>query len=436
MVAFIVPTKSIRRAFFYNENKVEAKVAELLWAENFPGKTGKMTEWTKLNMLVKTAAINPNIKVNCVHISINFSPGDVLDTDKLTTIAREYMDGIGFGNQPYLVYQHHDAGHPHLHVVTTPVEADGKPINLHHLGKKKSFPACRMLEKKYGLVDATVQQAEKYELIPAYTPRVEYGKSETKKAIGIVLNGVLDTYKYASLPELNAVLKLYNVMADRGAEGSHIYTHKGLLYRVLDNDGNHVGVPIKASLFRLSADGKELEKPILANLEKRFLKNDVERQKKKSATRNAIDAVLRKHPGAGLKEVMEQLSKKAVDTVLRQNKDGVIYGITYVDHTTCCVFNGSALGKEYSAKGLLERCGAGIARGGQTVRNNRAQDTGDTQGEATAYLPKPPEQPESTTTDSQEPGLLEIMTRAEETYSYVPYDWRKKKKKKRKGLSR
>src|SRR3546814_11355800 len=52
---------------------------------------------------------------------------------------------------------------------------------------------------------------------------------------------------------------------------------------------------------------------------------------------------------------MEQLGNKGVDVVLWENKDGVIYGITYVDHTTGCVFNGSALGKEYSAKGILER---------------------------------------------------------------------------------
>ncbi|MNX78671.1 hypothetical protein D3C86_1102760 [compost metagenome] len=35
----------------------------------------------------------------------------------------------------------------------------------------------------------------------------------------------------------------------------------------------------------------------------------------------------------------------------------MLYGITYVDHTTKCVFNGSSLGKEYSAKAIQERCG-------------------------------------------------------------------------------
>ena len=39
--------------------------------------------------------------------------------------------------------------------------------------------------------------------------------------------------------------------------------------------------------------------------------------------------------------------------------DGIIYGITYIDHHTKCVFNGSHLGKQYSANGIQQRCNAG-----------------------------------------------------------------------------
>jgi hypothetical protein len=34
----------------------------------------------------------------------------------------------------------------------------------------------------------------------------------------------------------------------------------------------------------------------------------------------------------------------------------IIYGITYVDHHKKCVFNGSDLGKQYSAAGIQQRC--------------------------------------------------------------------------------
>ena len=53
---------------------------------------------------------------------------DKLSKEKLKEIANEYMQKIGFGEQPYLLYQHHDAGHPHIHIVTTNIKADGKRI--------------------------------------------------------------------------------------------------------------------------------------------------------------------------------------------------------------------------------------------------------------------------------------------------------------------
>jgi len=52
----------------------------------------------------------------------------------------------------------------------------------------------------------------------------------------------------------------------------------------------------------------------------------------------------------------KSLQKENIDTVLRQNSDGIIYGITYVDHKTRGVFNGSHLGKQYSANAILQRC--------------------------------------------------------------------------------
>jgi hypothetical protein len=53
--------------------------------------------------------------------------------------------------------------------------------------------------------------------------RVNYGKSPTKRGIVNVLDAVLPKYKYVSLAELNAVLKLYNLTADRGKEEGIIF---------------------------------------------------------------------------------------------------------------------------------------------------------------------------------------------------------------------
>src|SRR4051812_7427600 len=123
------------------------------------------------------------------------------------------MNKIGFGEQPYLVYQHFDSGHTHLHIVTTNIQADGRRIDTFNIGRNQSTKARIELEQKYKLVQALGRKITDKEIRPA-CQKIHYGKSETKRAISNVLAYVLNHYKYSSLAELNAVLKLYNVVAD------------------------------------------------------------------------------------------------------------------------------------------------------------------------------------------------------------------------------
>jgi type IV secretory pathway VirD2 relaxase len=126
------------------------------------------------------AAENPRAKTNAVHISLNFDPSEKLSPQTMTEIAQKYMEKIDFGGQPYLVYQHYDAGHPHMHIVTTNIESDGTRIDLHNIGKNQSETARKELEKIYNLVPAeskTQQEAINVKAIKA--EKVQYGKSET-----------------------------------------------------------------------------------------------------------------------------------------------------------------------------------------------------------------------------------------------------------------
>lgn len=273
MVAIIKQGKSLRRAFQYNENKYAEGNATLLSVENFPFSLDKSSQHNRLKMLEKVTALRPDIQVNSLHISLNFSPDEKISDTKMQDIARSYMEQIGFGGQPFLLYRHNDAGHPHCHIVTTNICMDGSRIPLHNIGKSKSEPARIALEKEYGLVRAEDHRKDITSIKPVDARKVIYGKIDTRRAIGNVLAEVLSKFKFTSLPELNAILNLYNVHAERGAEGSRIYQHNGLLYRVLDADGDPVGTPIKASLFH--------NRPTLQNLEKLFIRNDVTRQQYK-----------------------------------------------------------------------------------------------------------------------------------------------------------
>src|SRR5690606_3631992 len=226
MFAIIKTENSIHNIFNYNENKVKQDVAECIGEGNYPMEADKMNLNMKLNRLLKQTALNDNVKRNSVHISLNFDPSETasLSKEKLMNIANTYMDKIGFGQQPYLVYQHHDSGHPHIHIVSIKIREDGSRIDTQNIGRNQSEIARKEIEKSFGLVVAEGHgKNQKQELQPITMGKVQYGKIESKKAIANVLNVVLPTYKYSSLPELNAVLQQYNVLADRGSENSRIF---------------------------------------------------------------------------------------------------------------------------------------------------------------------------------------------------------------------
>lgn len=349
MVAVIKSSASIKNVLQYNENKLKQKVAQLIHSMNYGKDTEQLGFTDKIKTLEKLISLNERTKLSAVHISLNFDPSEKLGKETLKKISDIYMQGIGFGNQPYLVYQHHDAGHPHIHIATTNIQRDGKRIKMQNIGRNQSEKARKEIENEFKLVRAQDHQLkEAYAIKPVNVQKIQYGKSDTRRAITNVLNAILPTYKYASLSELNAVLKQYNIVADRGKEGSRLYNSKGLMYRILNDKGEKVGIPIKASLI--------YNKPTLKFLQEKFEQNKNDKQQHKLRVKNAIDFSFVRKPGQSLQELITALQKERIQLVLRQNDKGIIYGLTYVDHQTKCVFNGSELGKPYSANQIQGRC--------------------------------------------------------------------------------
>ncbi len=426
MVARIKTPNSILRALNYNEQKVKQGHAELLHAANYLKDTDKLNFHDKLKRFNDLITLNEKAKTNSLHISLNFDNTDKLSKDIVTEIATEYMKKIGFGEQPYLVYQHHDAGHPHLHIVTTSIKENGKRIDTFNIGRNQSEQARQELEQLFGLVQAKGRQVKSHELKPIIAQKIQYGKSETRRAITNVLDVVLNNYKYTSLPELNAVLQQYNVIADRGTESSRIYKNNGLVYRILDDKGNKIGVPVKSSLI--------YSKPTLKFLEAKFQQNETARQPDKLRIKNALDLALLKNPNHSLQSLIQALEKQGINTVVRQNAEGIIYGITYVDHRTKSVFNGSAIGKEYSAKAIQERC---LKPGINQHRDNASQQEiskkQSYQKEDTYRQMSLPEKTESEKVLF--PHTLSDLLQPEQQYDYIPYQLKKSRKKKRKQTS-
>jgi len=368
MVPKITTPHNIRRALNYNEQKVKGGRAELIHAGNFLQRPEEMNFYQKMERFQKLMDLNMRSKTKTVHISLNFHPSEneKLTKELLREIADEYMRRIGFENQPYLVYQHHDAGHPHVHIVSTMIRDDGSRINTHNLGRNQSETARKELEIEYGLVQAdkgmTYDLSREFMQKEAFVQKIKYGKSETRRSITNVLDAVVNQYKYTSLPELNAVLREYNVVADRGQENGRIFKNRGLTYRILDENGQKVGVPIKASSI--------YNKPTLVFLESKFSENALGRERDLPRMKAALDWVLLKSPGS-LEEYKTALVKEHISVAIRRGDLGRVYGLTYIDHQTKAVFNGSDIGKAYSANQIIQRFDNGATQEQRKDRNRK-----------------------------------------------------------------
>ncbi|WP_295769308.1 relaxase/mobilization nuclease domain-containing protein [uncultured Mucilaginibacter sp.] len=347
MVAKIKTGRSIIGAINYNEHKVRLGKAELIMAQGYLKEPKSLSFSDKLNRLTDLTDRNERTQVNTLHVSLNFAVGEVLDKILLQQIADDYMEGLGFGGQPYLVYQHNDAGHPHLHIVTTNIKPDGERISFHLLANKASEESRKNVEQTFNLIKAEDQKQSSQVISPISLDQVAYGKTDTKRAITNVVNEIIRAYKFTSVPEFNALLNQFNITADRGSKDSRMFAKNGLIYWVIDANGQKTGVPIKAS----SIYGK----PTMNNLNDRFKLNAAIRKISKPDLTKTIDGALSR--SLTMNDFQNKLKRQMIDVVLRRNDEGRLYGITFIDHRAKTVFNGSDLGKAYSAGMLSAKLG-------------------------------------------------------------------------------
>lgn len=325
--------KSIRGAISYNEAKVREGSAELILASKFGCDVSGLSFSQKLQ---RFELLNQNCTrsaYNTVHLSLNFSPEDKLDTEQLQQIAGDYMQRIGFSNQPYLVYRHSDAAHDHIHIVTTPVLPNGRTINLHNLVQRKSEPARKALEKEYHLTQAAGRKISEG-LKPIPLEKVYYGKAPTKQAISQIVRDIVNSYKFNNLDELNIILRQFNIVADRGSVYSTKYQKGGLTYSVLNAQGEKIGIPVKASDIYTN--------PTLKTLEKKFSTNTIKKAGLLKKVQQSVFSSVAASVNA--KSFMAALQQKGIVCQAHPNANGKSQELSFIDNRNKTVFTASAIG--------------------------------------------------------------------------------------------
>ena len=272
-----------------------------------------------------------------LHISLNPHPDDRLTEQQYEILAREYLDKLGFGEQPYIIYKHMDIDRHHIHIVTVNVNEQGKRLNQDFLFRR-SKKITTELEEKYNL-----HKAQREKISPDMPIRKIDPSDDIKRQVANTVKMVGMRYKFQTIGEYNAILSLYNVRCEPTDGRVNGREYHGLVYFATDDSGITIATPFKASRLGKFASRTAID----SHFEKAKDKIDVATTKRKVADVLA---------GATDKEdLTAKLKAQNMDVVFRYTDEGRIYGVTFIDHNTMTVLNGSRLGKQFSANALNER---------------------------------------------------------------------------------
>ena len=341
MIAKISATENLGGSLGYNFKKVEKGEASiLLAAELYQNKEGR---YTMGEVFADMEALIPKkcrTRKTVFHCFLNPHPDERLSDETLMQIAKEYMEALGYGKQPYIVFKHNDIAREHIHIVSLRVDSRGRKIN-DKFEKRRSKKITDTLERKFGLIPSSkVTDKAMKEM-----PKIDTTQRNIKEQVSNVVRMVLKHYHFCSLGELNAILSAYNLTVEEVKTEFRGKKYDGQVYVPTDDKGNKVSTPIHASdigrgvgyaaVQNKMQKSKQMVKPLIPSVRRKVLE------------------VMRTSPDTG-ERLRQRLEEQGLRVVIRKNEDGRLYGITFIDDERGIALNGSRLGKGYAANKFNE----------------------------------------------------------------------------------
>ena len=341
MIAKISSTENLGGALGYNFKKVQHNEAAVLCVNELrKGFDGTFQMDKVLADMQKAIPEQCRTKKTVFHCSLNPHPDEKLSDERLVQLAKEYMESLGYGKQPYIVFKHNDIAREHIHIVSLRVDFDGNKINDKYEGRR-SKKITDALEKKYHLIPSS-KVSEK---TTTETPKVNVVQGNIKEQVASTIRSAMKHYSFCSLGELNAILSRYNLAVEEVKTEYRGKQYEGLVYVPTDDKGNKVSTPIHASdigrgvgytaVQNKMLKSKQMVKPLIPTVRRKVLE------------------VMRTSPHTE-ERLRQRLEKQDLRVVIRKNESGRLYGITFIDDEKGIALNGSRLGKGYAANKFNE----------------------------------------------------------------------------------
>lgn len=371
MVAKISIGNSLYGSLIYNGEKINKEKGRLLDTNKiYNDGSGTVDIHRAYEDFMRWIPTSSRTERPMMHISLNPHPDDVLSDTDFTRLAHDYMQMMGFAEMPYMIYKHTDIDRHHVHIVALRVGTDGRCISDRN-NFYKNRKVCRELEQRYGL-----KVAAREKITPDMPIKKVDPSGDIKRQVANAVKMVGMRYKFQTIGEYNAVLSLYNIRCEQTDGRVNGREYHGLVYFATDDEGKVIANPFKASRLGKFASRTAID----SRFEKAKDKIDLAPTKRKVA-----DCLAQ---STDKDDFTVKLKDCDIDVVFRYTDEGRIYGVTFIDHNTMTVLNGSRLGKQFSANALNERF-------------NNQQATNDVPLPDTPVIVPEPEQNTDTHSDSQ-----------------------------------
>ena len=300
----------------YNEEKVSEGEAEIIGVFN-KGEDKDIYEAFK-----RLERRNISVKNVSFHMAINPGEGEDMTEGRICSFACDLMQGMGYGNQPFIIYRHHDIERIHYHVLSSRICENGKKVN-DYWENKRCENVSKELQQKYGFVYGKTSKLKLGAPVPPrrFLPR----RGEVSEQLTQLFDECI-RYHFTSFAQFKNILLSHGVKL-HVIEGKE----KAFFLKGIDENGKVRTAPLgKNDLNRdlFSIYSTAVHSGRLTKAQFRPEREHIER---------AVALALR--TSWNQQEFIEALAKHDIDVILRKGKDGKITDADFISNVNYCAVN-------------------------------------------------------------------------------------------------
>ena len=322
VVKINAPTPHCSISVKYNESKVEAGEASVLFTMNIPDPENPLA----------TFEAYERGSLRCekmsFHASIDPSNDDRMTDKDIEAFAKKLMERLGYGEQPYIVYKHSDIDRVHYHIVSVRVDKEGKKINDSN-EKKRCHQILKELAAEFGYKVGNDQKrdnrVDEFGVYKGFNPKSGNYSMQFEKLTAHAMR-----YHFTTEPQFRMLMNSLNVDFDYRKRGGKEW----MVFYGLN--------PKSKRRCTSGISGKKLDVPSVEQIRRRSEECKGNSLKKERGRVASVVRSLLPHSQSE-EHFRRMLEKTGITVCFSKSDDGRIFGATFIDHTAKCCFKASEL---------------------------------------------------------------------------------------------